>query len=134
MSVVSSQIKADLFGKGASLVGFADLVQIPSDVRDSMRFAVSIAAALDPIIVAEIHDGPTKEYHAEYRRANALLWELAQYASSLIEDLGCRAIPRKPTHAGIDSTTQSTLLPHKTVATRAGLESRMDRQMRSSGD
>lgn len=121
MTDPSSEIKAALMKKGASLVGFADLTQVPSDVRDSMRFAVSIAAALNPIIVAEIHDGPTREYHAEYRRANDLLWELAQFAVTLIENLGHRAIPKKPTHAGIDSATQSTILPHKTVATRAGL-------------
>lgn len=107
--------------KGASLVGFADLTPLPASVRDSMRFAVSMAIALDALVIARIQDGPTKEYHAEYRRANALLWELAQSAAILIKDLGYQAIPKKPTHAGIDPETQSTILPHKTVATRAGL-------------
>jgi epoxyqueuosine reductase len=86
-----------------------------------MPSAVSIAVALDASVIAGISGGPTQEYCSEYRRANALLWELAQYAASVIEDLGYRAIPKKPTHAGIDPETQSTILPHKTVATRAGL-------------
>ncbi len=107
--------------KGASLVGFADLSELPEEVRHSMQFAVSMAVALDAVVIAAIHDGPTKEYHAEYRQANALLWELAKFAARMIEDSGHRAIPKRPTHAGIDQRTQSTVLPHKTVATHAGL-------------
>lgn len=121
MNNISDEIKSALLEKGASLVGFADLSELPEDVRHSMRFAVSMAVALDPAVVAAIHDGPTKEYHAEYRQANALLWELAKFAAGMIEDRGYRAISKRPTHAGIDQSTQSTVLPHKTVATRAGL-------------
>jgi epoxyqueuosine reductase len=121
MKNISDEIKAALLEKGASLVGFADLSELPEDVRHSMRFAVSMAVALDPAVISTIHHGPTKEYHAEYRQANALLWELAKFAAGIIEDSGYPAIPKRPTHAGIDQQTQSTILPHKTVATRAGL-------------
>jgi epoxyqueuosine reductase len=121
MNNISDEIKSALLERGASLVGFADLSELPESARHSMRFAVSMAVALDPHIIAAIHDGPTKEYHAEYRQANALLWELAKFAAGMIEDSGYRAIPKRPTHAGIDQGTQSTILPHKTVATRAGL-------------
>jgi epoxyqueuosine reductase QueG len=115
------QIKRELIKKGASLVGFADLNQLPANIRGSKRFAISIAVALDPTIIASIHKGPTKEYCSEYRRANALLSELADYAAKMIRNLGYRAIPKAPTNVGIDPQTQSTILPHKTVATRAGL-------------
>jgi epoxyqueuosine reductase QueG len=87
----SSQIKGALLRSGASLVGFADLIGLPADLRHSMRYAVSVAVALDASIIAGIRDGPTQK------------------------------IPKRATHAGIDSETQSTRLPHKTVATRAGL-------------
>jgi epoxyqueuosine reductase len=121
MKNVSDEIRSAVLEKGASLVGFADLSELPEDMRHSMRFAVSMAVALDPMVIAAIHDGPTKEYHAEYRQANALLWELAKFTAGMIEDWGYRAIPKRPTHAGIDQGTQSTVLPHKTVATHAGL-------------
>jgi epoxyqueuosine reductase len=121
MKGISSEIRQGLLERGASLVGFADLSELPEDVRHFMKYAVSMAVALDPSAIASIQEGPTREYHAEYRQANALLWELAKFAACLIEDFGYLAIPKRPTHAGIDPGTQSTILPHKTVATRAGL-------------
>jgi epoxyqueuosine reductase QueG len=117
----SSQIKGALLRSGASLVGFADLIGLPADLRHSMRYAVSVAVALDASIIAGIRDGPTQKYRSEYSRANTLLWELANHATNMIRDYGYEAIPKRATHAGIDSETQSTRLPHKTVATRAGL-------------
>ncbi len=121
MKGIGLEIRQELFERGASLVGFADLSELPEDVRHFMKFAVSMAVALDPSVIASIQDGPTKEYHAEYRQANALLWELSKFVARLIEDSGYRAIAKRPTHSGIDPGTQSTILPHKTVATRAGL-------------
>jgi epoxyqueuosine reductase len=121
MNDLSNKVKEALAERGASLVGFADLSELPEEVRHSMRFAVSMAVALNPSVIAGIQDGPTQEYHAEYRQVNALLWELAKFAAGMIEDSGYRAIPKRPTHSGTDPETQSTILPHKTVATRAGL-------------
>jgi len=103
------------------LVGFADLSKIPSDTRDFMRYALSIAVALDPTIIAGIRKGPTQKYRLEYKRVNALLSKLADYAAGMLRDWGYKAIPKAPTNVGIDPKTQSTILPHKTVATRAGL-------------
>ena len=115
------RVKTALLDKGASLVGFADLIEIPAKDRHSMRFAVSIAVKLDVSIIASIRNGPTPEYYSEYKRANALLSDLGKLTSSMIKDLGYRVIPKKPTGVGIDPKTDSTALPHKTVATKAGL-------------
>jgi epoxyqueuosine reductase len=120
-SGIESRIKEALLDEGASLVGFADLSEIPADVRHSMRSAVSIAVALDPFIIASIRTGPNQNYYFEYKRVNALLSDLGTYAADMIRDYGCGAIPTAPTNVGIDPNTQSTALPHKTVATRAGL-------------
>lgn len=102
-------------------MGFADLTRISEEARDSMRFAVSIGVALNPSVVAEIRNGPTAKYYSEYCRVNALLWRLAKHCANLITGCGYHAIPKEPTGVGIDTGTQSTVLPHKTVATRAGL-------------
>ena len=121
MDDICRKLKKLLLDKGASLVGFADLSGVPADVRDSMRYAVSMAVALDAAAISTIQDGPTDPYYTEYRKANALLTGLGRVASSMIEGFGYNAVPKKPTHEGIDPKTQSTALPHKTVATRAGL-------------
>jgi epoxyqueuosine reductase len=121
MADLNLTIKETLLDRGASLVGFADLIDIPDEVRHSFRFAVSIGVALDASIIAAINDSPTPEYYEEYRRANALLSNLGKLARHLIEAQGHRAIAKEPTHVGIDPETHSTILPHKTVATKAGL-------------
>ena len=54
MNDLGPQIRKELLDEGASLVGFADLIEIPPGVRHSMRFGISIAVALDPSIIAEV--------------------------------------------------------------------------------
>ncbi len=114
-------LASQLLARGASMVGYADLRALPSDVREGMPRGVAIAVALDPEIIAGIGQGPTRPYYAEYNRANELLGQLAEVAADLLRGEGYRAIARAATNVGIDPATLSTRLPHKTVATRAGL-------------
>jgi len=125
------QVRAELKSRGASLVGFADMQVIPAHVRAGLPNAVSIAVSLNPGVIFGIREGPTKEYWDEYRRANALLAELASFTAGFLADRGYKARALVPTVAEYDSITQSpvsynpetlsTRLPHKTAATRAGL-------------
>lgn len=103
------------------MVGFADLRGLPPDVRNDLQYAVSIAVALNPDIIKKIINGPDLEYFQEYRRANALLDSLGEKAALFLEDRGYGAEYLSATNTGIDRDTLSTVLPHKTVATRAGL-------------
>ena len=115
------ELRTLLQRSGADIVGIADLNEIPADVRDGFPFGVSIAVALNPQIISEIKDGPNRQYYAEYDRANHLLDSLGHYAVGFLEEQGHRAGWLAATNIGIDSETLSTCLPHKTVATRAGL-------------
>lgn len=115
------ELRDALVSQGAAMVGYADLQPLPSDAREGMPRGVAIAVALDPEIIASIREGPTRPYYAEYNRANELLGQLAEVAAGVLQDRGHRAIPRAATNVGIDPATLSTRLPHKTVATRAGL-------------
>ncbi len=45
-----SEIKTKLTEAGASLIGFADISNLPANVTRSMKSAISIAAALDASI------------------------------------------------------------------------------------
>ena len=110
-----------LKSKGADLVGFADLKDIAPEVRDNLPIGISIAVALNPRIISEIKDGPTRPYYAEYKRANHLLGTLGHYAIQFLKERGHKAQGFAATSVGIDSDTLSTRLPHKTTATRAGL-------------
>ena len=118
---IADELRTLLLSNGADIVGFADLQNIASDIRDSFPFGISIAVALNPQIISEIRDGPTRQYYEEYERANHLLDSLGRGAGQFLEERGYRAEWFAATDAGIDPETLSTRLPHKTVATRAGL-------------
>jgi epoxyqueuosine reductase len=117
---LADEITGFLQAKGASLVGFADLSDLPIFARRSLPRAVGFAVALAPEIVAGIKDGPTKEYYAEYERVNAALAELSLSTAALIRIRGFTAISSAPTNEGVDPETHSTSLPQKTVGTLAG--------------
>ena len=106
---------------GASMVGFADLGGLPPGPRHNLESAIWIGVALDPRVVADIVRGPTKLYEIEYRRVNAILEELTRVTSAFLKRQGFEAIARKPTDEDVDWIDLTTPLPHKTVATRAGV-------------
>jgi epoxyqueuosine reductase len=111
-----NQLKSILEIKGANLVGFANLSGIISNT--DMNAGISIAVALNPKIIQSINNGPTKSYLNEYNRANKLLNNLKNYSTAFLKNLGYKAIGIKATETKYQSPV---LIPHKTVATRAGL-------------
>jgi epoxyqueuosine reductase QueG len=120
MPTLNDELKTFLLSQGASLVGFADLNEIDSEARDGFPFGISIAIALNPKIMSEVREGPTRQYYEEYERVNILLKKIGQSAEEFLKNKGHNATAQQPTF-GADKATLSTRLPHKTVATRAGL-------------
>lgn len=120
MPNLNEELTALLIKNNAALVGFADLKEIASDARGDFTNGISIAVALDPQIMSAIETGPTIAYHAEYKIANALLDYLAYLAAQFLEKKGFKARSLLATHE-VNPSTLSIKLPHKTVATRAGL-------------
>ena len=118
---LNEKIRLELSSGGADLVGFADISALPLEMRGSMTRAVSIAARLDPSVVSELADGPTQRYWREYDRLNALLALLCNGAAKVLRRIGAAAEAIEATTAQFDERTLSERLPHKAVATRAGL-------------
>ena len=121
MPTLNADLLSFLTSHGASLVGFADLSEIDAATRDGFPFGISIAIALDPKIMSDVKEGPTAAYYAEYKRLNGLLDNLGQKTAQFLTDKGYRAKALITTANPVDRDTLSTRLPHKTVATRAGL-------------
>jgi len=111
----------ELKAAGATLVAFADITDMAEDIRQGMPRAVSIAIAVTPSIMAQVVNGPTQEYDAEYVRLNALVDLLGKKCAEIIQSAGYNAIASTSEGIGLVRETLSTPLPHKTVATRAGL-------------
>lgn len=121
MNDLNKIITEALLKKGAALVGFADLSDIEAEKTGGFRYGISIAVALNTDIMFRIENGPTKEYYSEYERLNSLLNELGECAADILKSYGYKAVPRTTKVVQQDEESLSTILPHKTVATRAGL-------------
>ena len=121
MESYGDKITQSLLEEGASLVGFANLSGLSPDITKSFPYAISISIALNPAIIAKINQGPTADYFEEYKKVNLFLSDLGKFAALILVNLGFKAFPIEPTTEHFDLNTLSTFLPHKTIATRAGL-------------
>ncbi len=122
---INNELLADLerllSDRGAQLVTCAELRSLPESFRHGLPVRVCIGVTLAPEIVAEIENGPTPTYAAEYDRVNSLLQHLADEGAAFLKSRGFRVVALRATLAKLDPTNLVTPLPHKTVATRAGM-------------
>lgn len=113
---VGDELKEMLFDNGASLVGFADMKPFDSE----LPFGVSVAIALPADLVRSISDGPNMDYFNAYHSINDKLDALVLSAAKFLTDKGFKA--RAQDRSSVkEFDVWRTPLPHKTVATRAGL-------------
>ena len=85
MNPLNQEIKKHLLHQGATIVGFADLSDLPVDVRDGYRYGISIAVALNPEKVIKIYPGPNIEYYNEYKSVNRLLDKIAESGADFLK-------------------------------------------------
>ncbi len=116
-----AQLQKELTRKGAWRVLPADLSALPAEQRDGLPRGVSISVALDLSIVNRLPISVTSEYVDECERVNLLLDQLADTAAEQIRSAGYRAFSLSRNNVTHDRNNHATLLPYKTVATRAGL-------------
>ena len=125
MNITNEYIRAKLLTKGADIVGFGDLAALPEDIREGLRTGISIAVKHPKEIIRGIADFPTLEYSQSCEALSKRLDELAEYGAQLMQAHGFSAIAM--TRQRINATgylskdEYITKLPHKTVATRAGV-------------
>ncbi len=115
------ELKEMLFRNGADLVGIGDLMQLPSEQRNDLPIGISIAIKFPKEIIQGISELPTPEYKQWYDALNQRLDELTILGVEFLEQYGYRAVGKSRAQVGDYGDDCLTLLPHKTVATRAGL-------------
>lgn len=118
MNSIDKELKDILYQKGANLVGFAKLKTVIQD--GDMPIGISVAVALSPLIVESIHDGPNISYYNEYHRINELLNNIVTTGAEYLVSKGYKACAQT-TDFVKEFGNYRTALPHKTVATRAGI-------------
>jgi len=121
LPALESRIVIRLQQAGVSVVGFADLSPLPEQSTGGLKSAISVGIVLNPEVVAGLAAGPTTRYHAEYDRVHSALAQATALAADMLCERGFVATSGPATVRTADGGRDTTPLPHKTVATRAGL-------------
>lgn len=114
---LTRELRDLLLQNGAKLVGIGDLRAVQSV---SWPIGVSIAIPLPKHITRDLQTAPTKEYYDMYYTLNHKLNEIVAIGEQFLIDHGYEAYAQTTDRIKADEN-RLTRLPHKTVATRAGL-------------
>ena len=129
-------IERMLLENGASMVGFANINELYSNVKlneprgeDSVTesikiptypFGISIILSYPQNVIKNISNSPTLEYYNAYHSLNDKLDDLAIMCAEYIIEQGYNAYPQT-----VSATKEygifRTVMPHKTVAVHSGL-------------
>jgi epoxyqueuosine reductase QueG len=120
MDSLTSRVKRELHGFGALLVGFGDLSPLPQGQRHGLPIGVCVAVKFPKEVIRGIADLPTKDYYDWYYRLNEKLDLIVSQGEELLKGMGYEASAQTRQRVGSGKILQ-TALPHKTVATRAGI-------------
>jgi len=121
MNTWSDLLISELTSLGAAIVGFGDLTELTPDVREGLPVGVCIAVKYPKEVIRGIVDLPTAEYFDWYNKLNDRLDMLVTYGAEFLRAKGAAAIAQTRERVGTGKTEYNTVLPHKTVATRAGI-------------
>lgn len=114
-------LQSELISAGAWKVLPADLSSVPAEQRQGFPRALSISVAVDLKLVNRLAIGVDPAYCDEYDRLNGLLDRLASLAEEKIRAAGFSALALTRDRVAYSYQQHATVLPHKTVATRAAL-------------
>ena len=113
------ELQAFLLRNGASVAGCGSLLRVPGAKRDGYPTGISICVALDPFLIEGLLDGPSQAFRENTKSVRASLVRLRHACVEFLIEREYRACFSR---SGItDEANFMSGLPHKTVATRAGL-------------
>ena len=115
MNIFCEDLIRQIKKRGADLVGIANLSAL-----HELSTGIAVAVAVPPNVIRSIHNGPTMEYYDAYNRINACLNDIVTFGAQYLTDNGYTAYAQT-TEIVEEYGNYRTTLPHKTVATRAGL-------------
>ena len=121
MNNLTNALKEKLFYHGADLVGIGNLCELPFEIRSGMPIGICVALKYPANVIKGIVDLPTAEYNHWYNKLNHRLDELVVLGADFLKSQSYEAIPRTRAVVGNGEEDNNTILPHKTIATRAGI-------------
>ncbi len=117
---LSDELRDYLIKNGASDVGYADILKFTT--IKGLNVGVVFHIVYPKEIIREMENAPTKEYVDELISLNTRLDDLGMICEEFLIDHGYDAYAQTKKRLGTDfGEFNSFELPHKTIATRAGL-------------
>lgn len=118
------ELKKILHEKGADIVRFVDISELSPEQTQGFTKAILLSMVLHKKFLAEIRDNLQPEGN-EFAEKEKLTDELADWLAEFLQGEGYRAYSQSEKSNGengcFDEETQSSNLPHKTIARLAGL-------------
>ena len=117
---LNNEIIALLKQEGCSIVGFADLRCLSKEARQNFDYGILIALSYSKEAMQDNKYGLPQRYYEEFTPINKRLPELAVQIANFLIDKGYKALA-KTTPTVVQDEDYRTVLPHKTLATLAGV-------------
>jgi len=114
-------IRDGLTRLGADIVGYGDITGLPEGAREGMPVGVSVAVAFPREVIRGIAELPTRKYREWYDILNERLDMLVEQGARMLRESGYGAVAQTRARVGMGEDSYNTALPHKTIATRAGI-------------
>lgn len=113
----TEELKGILYAQGADLVGIGEMSRVENC---DFKTGVSVAVALPPNVIVDLQDAPTREYYDLYHSLNDQLNAIVLAGEAFLKKEGFDAYAQTTDRVRVNPNRVSPI-PHKTVATRAGL-------------
>lgn len=114
---LTKELKALLLEKGAALVGIGNMEGLENCKYTT---GISVAIPLPKTLIRELQEAPNEEYYHLYHSLNAKLNEIVSAGEEFLRQKGFEAYAQTTDRVVVNDDRKS-VLPHKTVATKAGL-------------
>lgn len=114
---LTEKLKNILYDCGADLVGIGDISKVENG---DFNVGIAVAVALPERVIMDLRTAPTKEYYNLYYSLNRKLNDIVTAGENYLINMGYEAYAQTTDRVKIDQDRASEI-PHKTVATRAGL-------------
>lgn len=114
---LTEELQKILYRQGADLVGIGNMSEV-----ENCRFqtGISVAVCLPKNVIIDLQEAPTKEYYHLYSSLNSKLNEIVMAGEEFLKREGFEAYAQTTNRVKV-SPDKVSPIPHKTVATKAGL-------------
>ena len=117
---LSDELRQYLLDNGASEVGFADISDV--SIIDGYDYGIVFYITYPKNIIRNMKNAPTMEYVLELVDMNSRLDNIGMLCEKFLIDKGFNAYAQTKKRLGHDFGKNNSFdLPHKTIATKAGL-------------